>query len=80
MCAQHEPPTEERKQETALSEKAPVEMEKLGRLHFTLDYNFTDNMVRRLFSILGQLLNISLQTLIFCYFPSLAGGRHPASC
>lgn len=70
LCgAQHDQPlTEERKQETALSEKAPVEMEKLGRLHFTLDYNFTDNMVRWLFSVLGQLLNISLHTLIFCYF------------
>lgn len=47
VCAQHvQPLKDERNQETALSEKAPKEMEKLGRLHFTLDYNFTDNMVR----------------------------------
>lgn len=41
-----QPFKDEENQETALSGKAPQEMEKMGRLHFTLDYNFTDNMVR----------------------------------
>lgn len=50
VYAQHvQPLKDERNQETALSEKAPKETEKLGRLHFTLDYNFTQNMVRCLF-------------------------------
>ncbi|XP_075998030.1 synaptotagmin-A-like [Genypterus blacodes] len=31
------------KKETELSDSEPKEDEKLGRLHFTLDYNFTDN-------------------------------------
>lgn len=41
-----QPFKDEENQETALSGKAPQETEKMGRLHFTLDYNFTDNMVR----------------------------------
>lgn len=46
-CVQLVQPFEDEKnQETALSGKAPQETEKMGRLHFTLDYNFTDNMVR----------------------------------
>lgn len=38
---------DEGNKETALSDDAPKEAEKLGRLHFTLDYNFTDNTVRQ---------------------------------
>uniref|UniRef100_A0A3B3D4Y4 Synaptotagmin n=1 Tax=Oryzias melastigma TaxID=30732 RepID=A0A3B3D4Y4_ORYME len=41
MCVQ--PLKEELKKETALSENELKEDEKLGRLHFTLDYNFTEN-------------------------------------
>lgn len=43
MCVQ--PLKEELKKETALSENELKEDEKLGRLHFTLDYNFTENTV-----------------------------------
>ncbi|KAF6738169.1 Synaptotagmin-1 [Oryzias melastigma] len=39
----NEPLKEELKKETALSENELKEDEKLGRLHFTLDYNFTEN-------------------------------------
>uniref|UniRef100_A0A3P9I858 Synaptotagmin n=1 Tax=Oryzias latipes TaxID=8090 RepID=A0A3P9I858_ORYLA len=39
----NEPLKEEIKKETALSENELKEDEKLGRLHFTLDYNFTEN-------------------------------------
>ncbi|XP_074489155.1 synaptotagmin-1b [Sebastes fasciatus] len=38
-----EPLKEEVNKETELSDNEPKEEEKLGRLHFTLDYNFTDN-------------------------------------
>ncbi|KAA8590156.1 hypothetical protein FQN60_014090 [Etheostoma spectabile] len=37
------PLKEERNKETELSDDDPKEEEKLGRLHYTLDYNFTDN-------------------------------------
>ncbi|XP_029697440.1 synaptotagmin-1-like isoform X3 [Takifugu rubripes] len=40
-----QPFKDEENQGTALSGKAPQETEKMGRLHFTLDYNFTDNML-----------------------------------
>lgn len=36
---------DEMNKETELSEKEPKEDERLGRLHFTLDYNFTENTV-----------------------------------
>ncbi|KAM9377956.1 synaptotagmin-A-like [Pholidichthys leucotaenia] len=36
---------DELNKETELSDNEPKEDEKLGRLHFTLDYNFTDNML-----------------------------------
>lgn len=41
-----QPFKDEENEETALSGKEPQDTEKMGRLHFTLDYNFTDNMVR----------------------------------
>uniref|UniRef100_A0A3Q3LLI4 Synaptotagmin n=1 Tax=Mastacembelus armatus TaxID=205130 RepID=A0A3Q3LLI4_9TELE len=42
----HEVPLkDEDNKETELSDKKPKEEEKLGRLHFSLDYNFTDNML-----------------------------------
>ncbi|XP_026167829.1 synaptotagmin-1b [Mastacembelus armatus] len=41
----HEPLKDEDNKETELSDKKPKEEEKLGRLHFSLDYNFTDNML-----------------------------------
>ncbi|KAE8296349.1 Synaptotagmin-1 Synaptotagmin I [Larimichthys crocea] len=37
------PKKDEGDKETELSDNEPKEQEKLGRLHFTLDYNFTDN-------------------------------------
>lgn len=37
--------------ETELSDNEPEEDEKLGRLHFTLDYNFTDNTVSPSYSL-----------------------------
>ncbi|XP_059191501.1 synaptotagmin-1b [Centropristis striata] len=37
------PLKDEGNKETELSDNEPKEEEKLGRLHFTLDYNFTDN-------------------------------------
>ncbi|XP_068459028.1 synaptotagmin-1b [Clinocottus analis] len=37
------PLNEEANNKTELSDKEPKDEEKLGRLHFTLDYNFTDN-------------------------------------
>ncbi|XP_077565473.1 synaptotagmin-1-like [Stigmatopora nigra] len=40
-----EPLKVESKMETELADIKPKEDEKLGRLHFTLDYNFTDNML-----------------------------------
>ncbi|XP_063765182.1 synaptotagmin-1b isoform X2 [Eleginops maclovinus] len=40
-----EPLKDEGNKETELSDNEPKEEEKLGRLHFTLDYNFTDNTV-----------------------------------
>ncbi|XP_061780264.1 synaptotagmin-1b [Nerophis lumbriciformis] len=40
-----EPLKVESKKETELSDTEPKEDDKLGRLHFTLDYNFTDNML-----------------------------------
>ncbi|XP_077452609.1 synaptotagmin-1b [Stigmatopora argus] len=40
-----EPLKVESKMETELTDIKPKEDEKLGRLHFTLDYNFTDNML-----------------------------------
>ncbi|XP_054633478.1 synaptotagmin-1b [Dunckerocampus dactyliophorus] len=40
-----EPLKVESKKETELSDPEPKEDDKLGRLHFTLDYNFTDNML-----------------------------------
>ncbi|XP_061578638.1 synaptotagmin-1b [Cololabis saira] len=39
----NEPLKDEINKETELSEKEPKESERLGRLHFTLDYNFTEN-------------------------------------
>lgn len=44
-CVQ--PLKDEGGKETELSHNEPKEVEKLGRLHFTLDYNFTENTVRR---------------------------------
>ncbi|XP_028440801.1 synaptotagmin-1b [Perca flavescens] len=38
-----EPLKEESNKETELSDNDPKEEEKLGKLHYTLDYNFTDN-------------------------------------
>ncbi|XP_054475417.1 synaptotagmin-1b [Anoplopoma fimbria] len=40
-----EPLKDEDNKKTELSENEPKDEEKLGRLHFTLDYNFTDNML-----------------------------------
>lgn len=48
-CVQ--PLKEEIKKETALSENELKEDEKLGRLHFTLDYNFTENTVSFCWSV-----------------------------
>ncbi|XP_005802095.1 synaptotagmin-1-like [Xiphophorus maculatus] len=39
----NEPTKDETVKETELSKHEPKEDEKLGRLHFTLDYNFTEN-------------------------------------
>ncbi|KAM4554230.1 synaptotagmin-A-like [Fundulus diaphanus] len=39
----NEPVKEETDKETVLSKREPKEHEKLGRLHFTLDYNFAEN-------------------------------------
>ncbi|KAM3870574.1 synaptotagmin-1-like [Diretmus argenteus] len=39
----NEPLKDEGSKETGLTDKEPKEEEKLGRLHFTLDYNFTEN-------------------------------------
>ncbi|XP_022047595.2 synaptotagmin-1-like isoform X1 [Acanthochromis polyacanthus] len=39
----NEPLKDQPNKETDLSDNEPKEDEKLGRLHFTLDYNFTDN-------------------------------------
>uniref|UniRef100_A0A3Q3W3D7 Synaptotagmin n=1 Tax=Mola mola TaxID=94237 RepID=A0A3Q3W3D7_MOLML len=41
----NKPLKDEGNKEMELSENAPKEVEKLGKLHFTLDYNFTDNML-----------------------------------
>ncbi|XP_017261543.1 synaptotagmin-1b [Kryptolebias marmoratus] len=43
MDGGHDEPTKHEIKETNLSEPEPKEEEKLGRLHFTLDYNFTEN-------------------------------------
>lgn len=43
-CVQ--PLKDEGSKETELSHNEHKEVEKLGRLHFTLDYNFTENTVR----------------------------------
>lgn len=46
VCLCVQPLKDEGNKETELSKTAPKEVEHLGRLHFTLDYNFTDNTVR----------------------------------
>ncbi|KAM7396658.1 hypothetical protein PAMP_019684 [Pampus punctatissimus] len=43
MDGDYNEPKDEGKKETDLSDNEPKEEEKLGRLHFSLDYNFTDN-------------------------------------
>uniref|UniRef100_A0A672YCM4 Synaptotagmin n=1 Tax=Sphaeramia orbicularis TaxID=375764 RepID=A0A672YCM4_9TELE len=43
QCVCVQPWKDEGNKETELSDNEPKEDEKLGRLHFTLDFNFTDN-------------------------------------
>lgn len=52
VCVFVQPQKDEGNKETELSDNEPKEEEKLGRLHFTLDYNFTDNTVRCRYSLL----------------------------
>lgn len=89
-CVQ--PLKEEIKKETALSENELKEDEKLGRLHFTLDYNFTENTVSFCWSVrlntICQLKNVTFEFFFFNLvnypgFPAafchraLAGGGRP---
>lgn len=57
MCLQ--PVKEELNKETELSDNEHKEEEKLGRLQFSLDFNFTDNTVRELYTV--QKYHIFLQ-------------------
>lgn len=45
MSISLQPTKDETVKETELSKHEPKKDEKLGRLHFTLDYNFTENSV-----------------------------------
>lgn len=47
---------DEGNKETDVSDDEPKEEEKLGRLQFSLDFNFTDNTVRWVHSFLNLAL------------------------